>query len=66
MPDSGFWRDPGRWQLLWDYIRWGLETYMPFIMLVVGMFLATALVTIIVNLFNRDKNKDDDDEIEFL
>lgn len=52
---------------MWDVVRYFLGQYMPFIMIVVAVFLTWGVVTIIVSLFERKKrDEDDDDIIEYL
>lgn len=51
--------------LLWEYVRYFISAYMPYIMIVVAAFVAWAVTALIISIFAKDKS-DDDDPVEFL
>lgn len=54
--------------LMWDYVRYFIIQYMPFIMIVVAFFIAWGVAALILQIFTkRDKrDRDDEDFIEYL
>lgn len=53
--------------LMWDYVRYFVGQYMPFIMIVVAAFIAWAIAAIAVGIFNKKaKDDDDDDPVEYM
>lgn len=51
--------------LLWEYVRYFIATYMPYIMIVVAAFVAWAVLALIIGIFTKDKS-DDDDPVEYM
>lgn len=51
--------------LMWNYVRYFIFEYMPFIMIVVAVFVAWAVASLVVQIFTR-KNDQDDDPVDFI
>jgi hypothetical protein len=47
--------------LFWHYVRMLIGWVQPFVMMAVALYAVWALIDIILNLFIKEKHKDDDD-----
>lgn len=51
--------------LLWQYVRYFISEYMPIIMIVVAVFVAWGVASLIVQVFTKDRD-DDDDPVDYI
>lgn len=51
--------------LMWEYVRYFITAYMPFIMIVVAVFIAWGVAALVISIFEKNDD-DDDDPVEFL
>lgn len=65
MPEmpTGFWSQE-KIQLMFYYAKWFLAEHQAFIMIGTALALSMAVLSMIVNLFDRNK-KDDDEDYEY-
>lgn len=62
---TDFWEDEDRIGLMWHYVRWFIEVNQIWIMLAVALFVTMAIVVIIVNMFSKPDDNEED-EVEFM
>lgn len=59
---TGFWT-PAKIERMWYYCKWFIAEYQMFIMIGTAIALAITILTMVVNLF--DRNKDGEDEYDY-
>jgi hypothetical protein len=51
--------------LFWHYVKMLIGWVQPFIMIAVGLYLVWALIEVILNMFIKDKPRDDEDDFDY-
>lgn len=50
---------------MWEFVRYFIAQYMPFIMIVVAAFLVIAVLALIIQIFTRQKD-DDEHPVDYM
>lgn len=53
-------------QMFWDYVRWFLAENQMWVMICIAFFMTVGVTAIILNLFIRKKEDEDDDEYDLI